>query len=71
MSALEVDTEPRRAFFTPRTLAEYLSMSERTIREMLARGEIASYKVGENARRIDPKDVDSYLAKRRDGGQDE
>lgn len=57
----------RRAFFTPKSLALYLSISERTVRSMLAAGTIASYRV-EGARRIDPRDVDSYLASRRERG---
>lgn len=32
----------RRAFFTPKTLALYLSVSERTVRSMLASGRIPS-----------------------------
>jgi excisionase family DNA binding protein len=54
----------RRAFFTPKTLALYLSVSERTVRSMLASGRIPSYRI-EGARRVDPRDVDSYLAARR------
>ena len=60
-------TQPdRRAFFTPKSLAAYLALSERTVREMLRRGALPSYRVG-GARRIDPSDVDSYLAGRREG----
>ncbi|MEX2195209.1 MAG: helix-turn-helix domain-containing protein [Thermoleophilaceae bacterium] len=59
-------TEPhlRRALFTTHTLAEYLALSERTVRELLRAGEIPSYKIG-GARRIDPDDVDRFLEKRR------
>lgn len=53
-----------RAFFTPRALAEYLSVSERTIREMVRTGELASYKVA-GSRRIAAEDVESYLAEHR------
>jgi excisionase family DNA binding protein len=52
----------RRALLTPRGLAEYLSLSERTVRELLRTGEVPSYKVA-GARRIDPDDVDEWLAK--------
>lgn len=55
----------RRAFFTPEDLADYLSVSERTIYDWLRRGDLPSYKLG-GARRIDPADVDSFLAARRD-----
>jgi excisionase family DNA binding protein len=54
----------RRPLLTPRGLAAYLSLSERTVRELLRRGELPSYKVA-GARRIDPDDVDVWLAKRR------
>jgi excisionase family DNA binding protein len=57
---LRIAHEPLRPFFTPRTLAEYLSISERTARQLLADGEITSYLVG-GSRRVDPADVDSYL----------
>lgn len=56
-----------RPFFSPKALADYLSLSERTVREMLAKGEIPSYKVA-GARRIDYRDVESYLAANRQEG---
>lgn len=52
-------------FFTERTLAAYLAVSDRTIRNWIRRGELPSYKLGA-ARRIDPADVDAFLAERRD-----
>lgn len=64
--AIEVEERARQPFFTTATLARYLSVSERTIRDMLKRGEFPSYKVA-GARRIDPADVDSYLAEHRHG----
>lgn len=66
MSAIQIDGAARRPFFTTASLAAYLSLSERTIRDMLSRGEFPSYKVA-GARRIDPADVDSYLAEHRHG----
>jgi excisionase family DNA binding protein len=56
----------RQPFYTPKTLAEYLSISERTVYDLAARGKIPSYKVS-GARRFDPRDVDEYLAKNRTG----
>jgi excisionase family DNA binding protein len=53
------------SFFTERTLAAYLAVSDRTIRNWIRRGELPSYKLGA-ARRIDPADVDVFLAQRRD-----
>jgi excisionase family DNA binding protein len=53
------------AFFTERTLAAYLSVSDRTIRNWIRRGELPSYKLGAS-RRIDPTDVEDFLARHRD-----
>jgi excisionase family DNA binding protein len=53
------------AFFTERTLAAYLSVSDRTIRNWIRRGELPSYKLGAS-RRIDPADVEDFLARHRD-----
>lgn len=56
-------TEP--SFFTERTLAEFLAVSDRTVRNWIRRGELASYKLGA-ARRIDPADVEDFLTRHRD-----
>jgi excisionase family DNA binding protein len=53
------------SFFTERTLAAYLAVSDRTIRNWIRRGELPSYKLGAS-RRIDPADVNVFLAQRRD-----
>ncbi len=63
---MERNTAPAGAFFTERTLAAYLAVSDRTIRNWIRRGELPSYKLGA-ARRIDPADVEDFLARRRDG----
>jgi excisionase family DNA binding protein len=52
-------------FFTERTLAAYLAVSDRTIRNWIRRGELPSYKLGAS-RRIDPDDVEDFLARHRD-----
>jgi excisionase family DNA binding protein len=59
-----VEPPSNRPFFTARTLAAYLSLSERTVRGLIATGEIASYKIA-GSRRIAPVDVESWLAGRR------
>jgi excisionase family DNA binding protein len=63
MGGMERNTS--NAFFTERTLAAYLAVSDRTIRNWIRRGELPSYKLGA-ARRIDPADVEDFLARRRD-----
>jgi excisionase family DNA binding protein len=66
VSAVGVAKQELRPFFTPKALAAYLSISERTVRDMLSKQCIPSYKV-EGQRRIDPADVEKYLARHRDG----
>jgi excisionase family DNA binding protein len=53
------------SFFTERTLADFLSVSDRTIRNWIRSGKLPSYKFGA-ARRIDPADVEDFLARHRD-----
>jgi excisionase family DNA binding protein len=57
--ALVVTSEARRPFFSPRGLADYLALSPRTVRDMLARGVIPSYKF-EGSRRVDPAAADRH-----------
>jgi excisionase family DNA binding protein len=52
-------------FFTDRTLAAYLAVSDRTVRNWIMRGELPSYKLGAS-RRIDPADVAAFLEQRRE-----
>jgi len=66
VSAVRIAKQELRPFFTPKSLAEYLSISERTVRDMLSKERIPSYKV-EGQRRIDPVDVEKYLARNRNG----
>lgn len=66
MTAARVADRELRPFLTPKALAEYLSISERTARDMLSKQRIPSYKV-EGQRRIDPADVEEYLARNRNG----
>jgi excisionase family DNA binding protein len=56
---------PGSAFFTERTLAEYLAVSDRTVRNWIRRGILPSYKLG-SSRRIDPADVEDFLVRHRD-----
>lgn len=51
-------------FFTERSLATYLAVSDRTVRNWIRRGDLPSYKLGAS-RRIDPADVESFLARHR------
>lgn len=66
-AALTVITE-REAWFTPETLAAYLQVSDRQVRNWVSEGLLVSYKIG-SSRRFDPADVDAFVAQFRDGGK--
>ena len=53
-----------RPFYTVAGLAARLAISERTLRDMLNRDEIPWYRIGAQ-RRIDPVDVERWLADRK------
>ena len=52
-------------FYTVAQLASRLSLSERTVRDVLNRGEIPCYRIGPQ-RRIDPDDLRQWLEQRRE-----
>jgi excisionase family DNA binding protein len=56
---------PSPTLFTERSLAAHLAVSDRTIRNWIRRGELPSYKLGAS-RRIDPADIEDFLARHRD-----
>lgn len=57
----------RRAFFSTASLAKYLEISERTIRDWINDGVLPSYRLG-GTRRIAADDVDTFLRQRRERG---
>jgi excisionase family DNA binding protein len=65
IGSMHTNTPSESTFFTERTLAAYLAVSDRTIRNWIRRGELPSYKLGA-ARRIDPADVEDFLTRHRD-----
>lgn len=60
-----MERKPNPSFFTERTLANFLAVSDRTVRNWIRSGKLPSYKLG-TARRIDPADVEDFLARHRD-----
>lgn len=54
-----------RPFYTPRSLAARIGVTDRTLRTLTANGTIPSYKI-EGSRRYAPADVDAYLARCRE-----
>lgn len=60
-----VKAPDREPFFTPKTLAQLLQVSERTVRTMLAEHRIASYRVM-GQRRVSAEDLRVFLDRNRD-----
>jgi excisionase family DNA binding protein len=65
VSAVKVSEAVREPFYTPKTLAALLQVSERTVRTMLAERRIASYRVL-GQRRVSAEDLAAFLAGNRD-----
>ena len=57
-----------RTFYTERSLAAYLAVSDRLVRKWVQEGRLRSYKLG-GCRRFDPADVDAFLAAHRESGR--
>jgi excisionase family DNA binding protein len=57
-----------RPLLTTAQAADRLGVSERTVRNMLERRELRSIIVSEGSRRIEPTEIDRYVASRRESG---
>lgn len=60
--SVRIANEARTPYFTPKALADYLSISERTVWQLIADGHLASVKIG-RTRRISVEEVEAYLAR--------
>ncbi len=58
------DLAALRSYFTKATLADHLSVSERTVSNYIRRGWLRAYRLGSSVR-IDPEDVLAFLEARR------
>jgi excisionase family DNA binding protein len=65
MTAVRVSEVEREPFYTPKTLARLLQVSERTVRTMLVEQRIASYRVM-GQRRVSAEDLRVFLDRNRD-----
>lgn len=65
MSAISVQKLQVSPFYSVKTLADRLGISERTIRSMIASGRLASYRI-EGSVRISSEDVEHYLEEARE-----
>lgn len=58
---MAVATAARTRYVTLSDAADYLSVTERTIRNFIARGELTGYRVGSRAIRIDMRELEALL----------
>lgn len=65
VSAVHSQQRTDEPFYTVTELAKKLAISERTVRDMLNRGELPCYRIGPQ-RRIDPADVRHWLEERKE-----
>jgi excisionase family DNA binding protein len=56
---------PRRRYVRIADAAEYLQVTERTIRQMLSDGRLKAYRSGTRLIRLDLNDIDDHLAGRK------
>lgn len=54
-------TPPAQKYVTLKDSAEYLGVTERTIRNFIARGDLPAYRIGNRALRIDRADLDKII----------
>lgn len=50
-----------RRWLSQQEAAEYLGVTDRTIRNLISRGELRGYRIGTRAVRIDARDLDGAL----------
>lgn len=55
----KTSTQPR--WLTLADAAEYLSVTDRTVRNYIARGELTGYRMGTRSLRIDARELDDLL----------
>jgi excisionase family DNA binding protein len=65
MTAIRVKTDEEEPFYSVHSLAQKLAISDRTVRDVIRRGELPCYRIGQLCR-IDPADVRRWLAERRE-----
>ncbi|MCT1776761.1 helix-turn-helix domain-containing protein [Brachybacterium sp. p3-SID957] len=58
---MSLATTPRTRYITIGDAAEYLSVTERTVRNYIARGELTGYRIGTRAIRIDQRELENLL----------
>jgi excisionase family DNA binding protein len=63
--AVAVRMADDRPLLSPRALGQRLGVSERTARDLIQSGRLRSVKVG-GSRRVEPAEVDRYVASLRD-----
>lgn len=55
------NTQPRRRYAKPEEAAEYLQVTARTIRQMIADGRLTGYRNGPRIIRVDLDEIDAVM----------
>lgn len=58
---MSLATLPRARYVTIGSAAEYLSVTERTVRNYIARGDLTGYRIGTRSIRIDVHELEALL----------
>jgi len=58
---MSATTAPRTGYVTIAEAADYLAVTPRTIRNLIARGDLTGYRLGARAIRVDRAELDALL----------
>jgi excisionase family DNA binding protein len=58
---MSLATTPRTRYVTIGDAAEYLSVTDRTVRNYIARGDLTGYRIGTRAIRVDLRELEALL----------
>ncbi|OFT58147.1 excisionase [Brachybacterium sp. HMSC06H03] len=58
---MSLATTPRTRYVTIGDAAEYLSVTDRTVRNYISRGDLTGYRIGTRAIRVDLRELEALL----------
>lgn len=59
-----MSTVPLRRLVRPAKIADAYDLSERTLRDWVAKGRLTAYRIGDRAIRFDPDEVEALVSRR-------
>ena len=61
MTANTIHSVPQRRYAKLKEAADYLDLTERTVRQMIADGRLTGYRLGDRVVRVDLNEVDAAM----------